>query len=151
MHSLSGPVFPSCPSGAKCLLCADSCVPACKEDILTGMSPASVHISGEEQVHWPVSLQWLLGPVSCSRGSPGALPSSARVVVALGVGAGGSKATPAPIGRHASNTSTELSTARGAALHHGLQPQGVSWVIFLLFLMLSWQCVSAESALVSSR
>lgn len=77
VYPQSGPAFPSCPSGAKWLLPAEACVPACKEDILAGMLPASVqHISADEQVYWPVSPCQLLVPVPCSRGSPGALPSS---------------------------------------------------------------------------
>ena len=117
----SGPAFPSCPSRAKGLLPAVACVPACKEDILPGMSPASVqHISGEEQIYQAVPPCQLLGPVPCSGGGPGALPGSASVAVALGVGAGGSMATPAPRGGDASSISRELSTARGAALPRGL-------------------------------
>lgn len=124
MYPKSGAAFLSYPSGEKWLFPAEACVPACKEDILAGMSPTSVqHISCEEQVYWPVSPCQLLGAVPCSRGSLGALPSSATVVVVLGIGAGSSMATPAPTGGDASTISRELSTARGAALPSGLRSQ----------------------------
>lgn len=42
VHPKSGPAFLSCPSGAKGL-------PVCKEDILSGMSPASAQHGGGEQ------------------------------------------------------------------------------------------------------
>lgn len=103
------------------LLPAEACMPACKEDILAGMSPASVqHISSEEQLYWSVSPCQLLGPVCCGRGSPGALSNSASGVVTLDVGASSSMATPVPTGGGASDISRELPTARGAALPHGL-------------------------------
>lgn len=56
-------------------------------------------------------------------------------------------ATPAPTGGGASDISRELPSPESFLLPGELlfptasQPQGVSWVIFLLFLMLYWQHV----------
>lgn len=116
VHPQSGPAFPSCFSGAKWLLPPETRKSACKENILLGCHPLLfTTLAGRSKsagLAFPASL-W--GPVPCSRGSPWRCPAQPVLWWHWVLGTGGSMATPAPTGGDASNSSRELSTARGAA------------------------------------
>lgn len=154
VHPQSGPAFCSCFSGAKWLLPPEIRIPACKENILLGChwllfttlagrsKSASLALPASPWAQYPTAGE-ALGIAQLSQCCGG---------ICGGTGCWGQAAA----WQHQLQQEEMLPTSPESFLLPGelllpaaFQPQGGSWVIFLPFLMLSWQCAPARPALAS--